>query len=115
MLVVFSFWHKLILSCQNFKVGICGNKQIGVSNMEKKIFFEDARTNVLEFFSIEFPTLNIASVDAFISLFYKLVNYEEESQKIRPTILITSNVNLDTWLRWSARFLHDRDTVFLFP
>ncbi|MBE5736611.1 MAG: hypothetical protein E7356_04610 [Clostridiales bacterium] len=61
--------------------------------MERKIFFEDARTNVLEFFSLEFPTLNIEDVDRFISMFYKLVNYEEESQKIRPTILITSNIN----------------------
>lgn len=61
--------------------------------MEKRIFFEDARTNVLSFFSAEFPTMEINEVDAFISMFYKLVNYEEESQKIRPTILITSNIN----------------------
>lgn len=61
--------------------------------MEKKIFFEDARKNVLEFFSLEFPTMTINDVDTFISIFYKLVNYEEESQKIRPTILITSNIN----------------------
>jgi hypothetical protein len=61
--------------------------------MEKRIFFEDARTNVLSFFSYEFPTMEINTVDAFISMFYKLVNYEEESQKIRPTILITSNIN----------------------
>lgn len=61
--------------------------------MEKRIFFEDARTNVLEFFSIEFPTMQLSEVDAFISIFYKLVNYEEESQKIRPTILISSNIN----------------------
>ena len=61
--------------------------------MDKKIFFEDARTNVLEFFSLEFPTMQLSTVDYFISIFYKLVNYEEESQKIRPTILITSNIN----------------------
>ncbi|MGN0961162.1 MAG: hypothetical protein ACI4PF_03055 [Christensenellales bacterium] len=61
--------------------------------MDKKIYFEDARKNVLEFFSIEFPTMQIEQVDAFISIFYKLINYEEESQKIRPTILITSNIN----------------------
>ena len=61
--------------------------------MERKIFFEDARTNVLEFFSMEFPTMHLDEVDHFISMFYKLVNYEEESQKIRPNILITSNIN----------------------
>ena len=61
--------------------------------MERKIFFEDARKNVLEFFSIEFPTMKLEEVDYFISMFYKLVNYEEESQKITPNILITSNVN----------------------
>lgn len=61
--------------------------------MEKKIFFEDARKGVLDFFSIEFPTMTIDTVDHFISMFYQLVNYEEESQKIRPNILITSNIN----------------------
>lgn len=61
--------------------------------MEKKIYFEDARKNVLEFFSTEFSSMTIEQVDVFISIFYKLVNYEEESQKIRPTILITSNIN----------------------
>jgi len=61
--------------------------------MEKRIFFEDARKNVLEMFSVEFPTMKIADVDLFIGQFYRLVNYEEESQKIRPTIIITSNVN----------------------
>ena len=61
--------------------------------MDKKIFFDDARKNVLDFFSIEFPTMQISEVEYFISMFYKLVNYEEESQKIRPTILVTSNIN----------------------
>ena len=61
--------------------------------MEKRIFFEDARKSVLEMFSIEFPTMKIADVDLFIGMFYRLVNYEEESQKIRPTIIITSNIN----------------------
>lgn len=64
--------------------------------MERKIFFEDARKNVLEFFSIEFPSMKLDEVDHFISMFYKLVNYEEESQKIRPNILITSNINAIT-------------------
>ena len=61
--------------------------------MEKKVFFEDARRNVLELFSLEFPTLNINQVDLFVGMFYTLVNYEEESQKIKPTIIITSNIN----------------------
>ena len=61
--------------------------------MEKKIFFEDARKNVLEMFSIEFPTLPIQNIDLFLGMFYQLANYEEEGQKIKPTILITSNIN----------------------
>ena len=61
--------------------------------MERKIFFDDARTNVLEFFSIEFPSMTLDQVEHFINKFYKLVNYEEESQKIRPAIIITSNIN----------------------
>lgn len=61
--------------------------------MERRIFFEDARKNVMEFFSMEFPALKLADIDMFMGMFYKLVNYEEEGQKIRPTILITSNIN----------------------
>ena len=61
--------------------------------MEKKIFFEDARKNVLEMFSVEFPTLSIQNIDLFLGMFYRLANYEEESQKIKPTILITNNIN----------------------
>ena len=61
--------------------------------MEKRVFFEDARKNVLDMFSIEFPNLPIATVDLFVGMFYKLVNYEEEGTKIRPTILVTSNIN----------------------
>ncbi len=61
--------------------------------MEKKIFFEDARKNVLEMFSSEFPTLPIAHIDLFLGIFYQLANYEEEGQKIKPTLLITNNIN----------------------
>lgn len=62
--------------------------------MEKKIFFEDARKNVLEMFSMEYPTLSIQNIDMFLGMFYRLANYEEESQKIKPTILITGNINV---------------------
>ena len=61
--------------------------------MDRRIFFEDARKNVLELFSVEFPTMHVADIDLFISNFYKWVNYEEEGQKIRPTIIITSSIN----------------------
>ncbi len=61
--------------------------------MERKIFFEDARKNVLEMFSIEFPSLPIQNIDLFMGMFYQLVNYEEEGQKIKPSILITNNIN----------------------
>jgi len=87
---------KIILIVKNYKDISFHNQtkeKLGGLDMEKKIFFEDARTNVLEFFSLEFPTMQLSEVDAFISMFYKLVNYEEESQKIRPTILISSNIN----------------------
>ena len=61
--------------------------------MERKIFFEDARKKVLEMFSYEFPTLPIQHIDLFLGMFYQLANYEEEGQKIKPTILITNNIN----------------------
>ena len=61
--------------------------------MERKIFFEDARKKVLEMFSYAFPTLPIQHIDLFLGMFYQLANYEEEGQKIKPTILITNNIN----------------------
>lgn len=61
--------------------------------MEKRIFFEDARKNVLELFSLEFPTFHLNDIDLLISHLYKWVNYEEEGQKISPTIILTSNIN----------------------
>lgn len=61
--------------------------------MERKIFFEDARKKVLEMFSYEFPTLPIQHIDLFLGMFYQLANYEEEGQKIKPTLLITNNIN----------------------
>ena len=44
-------------------------------------------------FSREFPTLNISQIESLIGMFYHLANYEEESRKIRPTIILTSNIN----------------------
>lgn len=61
--------------------------------MEKKIFFEDARKNILEMFSFEFPSISVNDIDMFVGMFYHLVNYEEEGTKIKPNIIITSNIN----------------------
>ena len=61
--------------------------------MERKIFFEDARKSILETFSIEFPNLEISHIDSFTGILFNLLNYEEENKKIRPTILVTSNIN----------------------
>jgi len=61
--------------------------------MEKKIFFEDARKSMLEMFSYEFPLLTINDVDLFVGMFYHLINYEEEGTKIRPNLIVTSNIN----------------------
>lgn len=82
--------------------------------MEKKIFFEDARKNVLEMFSVEFPTLSIQNIDLFLGMFYRLANYEEESQKIKPTILITNNINNVVKVASKAKkivFYEDSDTI----
>lgn len=61
--------------------------------MEKKIFFEDARKSILDMFSREFPTLSINQIDNLLGMFYHLANYEEEGRKIRPSIILTSNIN----------------------
>ena len=61
--------------------------------MEKRVFFEDARKNILDMFSREFPTLGINQVDTLLGMFYHLANYEEEGKKIYPSIILTSNIN----------------------
>lgn len=61
--------------------------------MDKKIYFEDARRSILETFSIEFPDLEINTIDTFTGMLYHLLHYEEEGKKIRPTIIVTTNIN----------------------
>lgn len=61
--------------------------------MNRRIFFEDARKNILELFSVEFPNLAIDNVEQIINMLYKLANYEEEGKKIRPSIILTSNIS----------------------
>lgn len=81
-----------ICNLRLFQCLFCNINVLGVV-MERKIFFEDARKKVLEMFSYEFPTLPIQHIDLFLGMFYQLANYEEEGQKIKPTILITNNIN----------------------
>lgn len=79
------------------KIGLLSNsKAVDTQRrkfMEKKVYFEDARKSILEVFSDEFPTITINQIDMFTGMIYHLINYEEESKKIRPTIIITSNIN----------------------
>ena len=82
--------------------------------MERKIFFEDARKNVLEMFFVEYPSLPLQHIDLFMGMFYTFVNYEEEGQKIKPNILITNNINHVVKNVPKAKkiiFYEDEDTV----
>lgn len=61
--------------------------------MITRVYFDKASESVKDFFAVEFKTMGSSDVDKIIKSFYKLTNYEEEGLKVRPTVLITSNIN----------------------
>ena len=61
--------------------------------MVNHVYFNKATEAIREFFTAEFKTMGTSDVDKVIKSFYKLTNYEEEGLKVRPSILITSNIN----------------------
>ena len=61
--------------------------------MVTNVFFNKATEAVRELFALEFKTMGTSDVDKFIRSFYKLANYEEEGIKVRPSIVITNNIN----------------------
>lgn len=59
---------------------------------EKSIHYEDARKNIVELFSEEFPDFSEINLNRLINCFYQISNYEEEGMKVRPYIYLTNNV-----------------------
>ena len=62
--------------------------------MADNLFFTEAKEAVLRFIAREYPTMPENLINALIQNFYKFCSYEEESQKIKPRIFITNNIDL---------------------
>lgn len=60
--------------------------------METSIYFNDATNAIKEVFANEYKTLPSGDVERLLSIFYRLVRWEEEGEKIRPDIIMTSNI-----------------------
>ena len=61
--------------------------------MITSMFYTSARESIKEFINGEFRTLGSSDVDKLINSFYKMLNYEEEGLKVRPSLLVTSNIS----------------------
>jgi len=58
------------------------------------LFFTEAKDTVLRFIAKEYPTMPENLISVLINNFYKFCSYEEESQKIKPRIIFTNNIDL---------------------
>ncbi|MGD9901646.1 MAG: hypothetical protein AB7S44_03830 [Spirochaetales bacterium] len=56
------------------------------------IFYDNAKNAVNDFLKEEFSEFPLKLKARFIDFFYKIGNYEEEGLKLRPTILLTNNI-----------------------
>ena len=61
--------------------------------MVENIFYTDAKESVIKLVCKEFPTMPEKFVTYIMNFLYRFCNYEEEGRKIRPSILITSNID----------------------
>ncbi len=61
--------------------------------MADNIFFTEAKDNVLKLIAKEFPAMPEKFISVLISNFYKFCSYEEEGQKIKPSIVLTNNID----------------------
>lgn len=62
--------------------------------MADNLFFTEAKEAVLRFIAKEYPTMPEDLISVLINNFYKFCSYEEESQKIKPRIIFTNNIDL---------------------
>lgn len=61
--------------------------------MPDNLFFTEAKDSVLRFITKEYPTMPENLISVIIDNFYKFCYYEEESQKIKPRIIVTNNID----------------------
>ena len=61
--------------------------------MPDNLFFTEAKDSVLRFITKEYPTMPENLITVLIDNFYKFCCYEEESQKIKPRLVITNNID----------------------
>ncbi len=59
-------------------------------------FYEEAKKNLLLFLNQEFEGLQIRFKTRFLDFFNEISTYEEEGTKIRPSIILTSDINYIT-------------------
>lgn len=62
--------------------------------MQDNVFFINARDAISEFFQQEYTDFPVKLQNQFLNFFSQLSRYEEENEKIRPSILFTNNIDL---------------------
>ncbi len=61
--------------------------------MVENIFYTDAKELVVKLVCKEFPSMPEKFVTYVMNFLYKFCNYEEEGHKIRPSVMITNNID----------------------
>lgn len=62
--------------------------------MPDNLFFTEAKDSILRLIIKEYPAMPENLVSVLIDNFYKFCSYEEESQKIKPRLIITNNIDI---------------------
>ncbi len=61
--------------------------------MLTSVFYVNATESIKQFLELEFDSMKSSDIDKLINIFHGLCNWEEEGLKIRPNIMLTSNIN----------------------
>lgn len=62
--------------------------------MNESIFYSEANNAIINIFGAEFHNFSQTTLIKFLNYFSKLVHYEEEGLKVRPSLLFTNNINI---------------------
>ncbi len=61
--------------------------------MITNVYYNLATEAIIDFFAVEFKTFGSNDVNKLINYFHKLSSYKEEELQVRPSIVLTSNIN----------------------
>lgn len=61
--------------------------------MVENIFYTNAKELIVKFVSREFPTMPERFLTFLMNYLYRFCNYEEESVKIRPSLIVTNDID----------------------